>query len=150
MARPRFERDPDPHGALGFVIGLFAFGLSGAILLASAGLSGWVPGWLPAGPGAGIGLRIALGALGVALVAIGFGFLRHRAWAWWGGLAWAGWSAVEVLRALDPGAVSAIPLPQLLAVAAIPYLWSRRRDFGVVRERRGREPSIRSTTRASR
>lgn len=130
--RPRLLETPAPHGVIGLGISWLVFGLAGLMVLAAAIASGWLPGWLPraAGPGGGI-LRVAIGVLGIALVAIAFGFLRFRRWAWWGGLGWALWSGFEVVRSLDPGAVAAIPLPQFLAVCAIPYLWMRRRDFGV-------------------
>lgn len=130
--RPRLVDTPAPHGVLGFGIAVFVFGLAGLIVLAAAIVSGWLPGWLPQASGAGgVALRWAVGILGVALLAIAFGFFRFRRWAWWGGLAWAVWSAVEVVRALDPETVAGISLPQFLAACAIPYLWVRRRDFGV-------------------
>ncbi len=147
MTSPRFEQAPGPHGPLGFAIALFVFGLAGLIVLAAAGLAGLLPGWLPQaeGPG-GTLVRLFTGALGVSLLAIAFGFLRFRRWAWWGALAWAVWSAVEVVRALDPAAlVSGIPFPQLLAALALPYLWARRKDFGVPR-RRDRGPRGRLST----
>lgn len=130
--RPRLVDTPTPHGVLGFGIAVFVFGLVGLIVLAAAIVSGWLPAWLPQASGiGGVALRWAVGALGVALLAIAFGFLQFRRWAWWGGLVWAAWSVVEVVRALDPETVAGIPLPQFLAVCAIPYLWIRRRDFGV-------------------
>lgn len=130
--RPRLLETPAPHGVIGFGISVLVFGLAGLMVLAAAIVSGWLPGWLPpaAGPG-GVVLRVAIGVLGIALVAIAFGLLRFRRWAWWGGLGWALWSGFEVARSLDPGLVVGIPLPQFLAMCAIPYLWIRRRDFGV-------------------
>ena len=130
--RPRLVDTPAPHGALGLGIALVVFGLAGSMILGAAIVSGWLPGWLEASGTGGVALRWLVGALGVALLAIGFGFLHFRRWAWWGGLAWAAWSAMEVVRGLDPGAlITGIPLPQLLAACALPYLWARRHDFGV-------------------
>lgn len=129
--RPRLVDTPAPHGALGVGIAVLVFGIAGLMVLTAAVASGWLPSWLPGATGAGgAPLRLAVGALGIGLLATGLGFLRFRRWAWWGGLTWAGWSVVEVARSLDP-VVGAIPLPQFLAACAIPYLWIRRRDFGV-------------------
>lgn len=144
--RPRMVDVPAPHGVLGLAIAVVAFGMVGAMALAAAAVSGWLPSWLaPATRAGGTPLRLAVGGLGVGLLAVGVGFLRFRRWAWWGGLAWAGWSVVEVVRSLDP-VVGAIPLPQFLAACAIPYLWMRRRDFGVGgRASRRASPGLPST-----
>lgn len=130
--RPKLLDPPLPHGGVGLGVAVVVFGLAGLLVLTAAVGSAWVPAWLPAASGSGgAPLRAAAGALGVALVVIAFGLLRFRRWAWWGGLVWAVWSAVEVARSLGPAVVAGIPLPQFLAVCAIPYLWVRRRDFGV-------------------
>lgn len=129
---------------------------------------GW-PGWLLCGALALLGALLALLALaqelvppplrpeamleveeesaravlllgGLCLVALAWGVLRFRRWAWWGTVAVClllAWPALDSLLALLRGGA---PPPgflfQLAVVAALPYLWARRRDFGIGTTRR--------------
>lgn len=71
---------------------------------------------------------------GLCLVALAWGVLRFRRWAWWGTVA-VGlllvWPALSGLLAPLEGGTLRIRFLHLAVVACLPYLWARRRDFGI-------------------
>lgn len=77
----------------------------------------------------------------VCLGAIAWGVLLFRRWAWWGAVAVGlllAWPAVGGLLAPLAGGTLRVRLIELAVVACLPYLWARRRDFGLGTTRVGR------------
>ncbi|MDX1577073.1 MAG: hypothetical protein R3266_01255 [Gemmatimonadota bacterium] len=124
------------HGPGGALLGLLTLVLPGALALTVALFRDVLPpGWLGYPPWMSeIGARILALALGMALLAIGVGYFRFRRHAWWGYLAWAAIALVQVVFAWDsrPGQIVIAGYP-LLVVLGWPYLWLRRREFGIGR-----------------
>lgn len=128
---------PGDHGWPGWVL-VAALGSFGAMLVALGAAEAIVPPALrpvtgadPSDP-AGRGLLVLAG---LCLVAVGWGVVHFRRWAWWGAVA-AGllvaWPAVDGLF-VQPlsGGTPRIPVFELAVALCLPYLWVRRREFGI-------------------
>jgi len=70
--------------------------------------------------------------MGVLLLALGWGLLSFSRWAWYGYLAWMGVTVYGLSQTLFAGeAWITFEGLSILMPLALPYLWRRRRDFGV-------------------
>lgn len=131
------SRSPGGHGWPGWVL-VAALAAFGAVLMALGLAEAAVPAAIrpateldPADP-TGRGLLILIG---LCLLALAWGVLRFRRWAWWGAVA-AGllmaWPAIDglLVQPLTGGAPE-LPVFQLIVALSLPYLWVRRRDFEI-------------------
>lgn len=128
---------PGGHGWPGWAL-VAALAAFGAVLMALGLAEAAVPAAIrpateldPADP-TGRGLLILIG---LCLLALAWGVLRFRRWAWWGAVA-AGllmaWPAIDglLVQPLSGGAPE-LPVFQLIVALSLPYLWVRRRDFEI-------------------